>query len=71
MTELEEDSGAYERGSHWAEPDVAQAATLMRHVFEHREEGSALGLRGAAKVRAALDPNRTVREIRQRVDELG
>jgi glycosyltransferase involved in cell wall biosynthesis len=70
MTELEEDSGAYERGSRWAEPDVEHAATLMRWVFDHREESNALGARAAASIRATLDPKRTADEIRSRVAKL-
>ncbi len=70
MTELEEDSGPYERGTHWAAPDVEHAAGLMRWVYENREESRALGLRGAASVRQSLDPAVTAREILARVKEL-
>ncbi len=71
MTELHEDAGAYERGSHWAAPKVEQAAGFMRYVFEHQEEGRALGRRAAADIRRTLDPARTAAEIQQRVRELG
>jgi glycosyltransferase involved in cell wall biosynthesis len=70
MTELQEDSGPYERGTHWADPDVEHAATLMRFLFENREKGEAIGLRAAAAVRATLDPARTSAEIARRVQEL-
>ena len=69
MTELDDDAGAYERGSRWAEPDVEHAATLMRWVYEHRE-GRALGARAAASIREELDPKKTAAEILQRVREL-
>ena len=71
MTELEVDAGAYERGSHWAAPDVEHAATLMRWIYEHRAEAQALGARGAADVRRRLDPKVTAAEIIQRMQELG
>ena len=71
MTELHEDAGAYERGSHWAAPKVEQAAGFMRYVFEHQDEGRALGRRAAADIRRTLDPARTAAEIQQRVRELG
>lgn len=71
MTELSEDSGPYERGTHWAEPKVAHAANLMRWVYEHRAEGAALGARAAASLRETLDPNATAREILSRLAELG
>jgi glycosyltransferase involved in cell wall biosynthesis len=70
ITELEEDAGAYESGSRWAEPDVEHAATLMRWVYEHRAEGQALGARAAADVRRRLDPKVTAREILGRVEGL-
>jgi len=71
MTELEVDAGAYEKGSHWADPDLEQAATLMRRVYEHPEEGRAIGARAAAAIRQTLDPKRTAQEILHRVQELG
>jgi glycosyltransferase involved in cell wall biosynthesis len=70
MTELNEDSGPYERGTRWAEPKVEHAANLMRWVYEHRVEGEALGARAAADIRRTLDPNTTAAEISQRVREL-
>jgi len=70
MTELNEDSGPYERGTRWAEPKVEHAVNLMRWVYEHRAEGEALGARAAAHIRRTLDPNTTAAEISQRVREL-
>ena len=70
MIELKEDSGPYERGTHWAEPNVEYAANLMRWVYEHRAESEALGARAAADVRRTLDPNITAAEITQRVLDL-
>jgi glycosyltransferase involved in cell wall biosynthesis/SAM-dependent methyltransferase len=36
----------------WAQPSVAHAAELMRHVFEHPEEAAARGARARADIRA-------------------
>ena len=71
MTELEHDSGPYERGTHWAEADVEHAASLMRWVYEHSAKAKAIGARGAAHVRKLLDPAVTSGQIRQRVEEIG
>jgi glycosyltransferase involved in cell wall biosynthesis len=71
MTELNEDSGPYERGTRWAEPNVEHAANLMRWVYEHRAEGKALGARAAASIRATLNPALTTAQIRERVEEMG
>ena len=67
MTELEMDSGPYERGTRWAAPDVEQAASFMRWVYEHRDESKTIGARGAASIRSTLDPQVTTREILERV----
>jgi len=71
MTELNQDSGPYERGTRWAEPSVEHAATLMRFVYENRKQAEALGARGAMSVRTKLDPERTGAELLQRVQDLG
>jgi glycosyltransferase involved in cell wall biosynthesis len=71
MTELNEDSGPYERGTRWAEPKVEHAANLMRWVYEHWAEGQALGARAAADIRRTLDPKVTTREILSCFAELG
>lgn len=70
MTELEQDSGPYERGTRWAEPEVEHAGAFMRWVFEHRDESAALGARGAVTVRQRLDPKRTAAELIQRMGDL-
>jgi glycosyltransferase involved in cell wall biosynthesis len=71
--ELDRDYGsvtkpsAYEKGSFWAEPDLAHAAEQMRRLFENRDRGAEVGARGCEEIRAALDPARTVLEIVERV----
>jgi GT2 family glycosyltransferase len=40
----------YYQGFSWADPDPDHLATLLRHVFEHREEAAAKGRRAAADV---------------------
>ncbi|MEP6810546.1 MAG: glycosyltransferase family 4 protein, partial [Chthoniobacterales bacterium] len=70
MTELEEDSGPYERGTHWAAPDVEHAATLLRWVYYNRAASAALGARAAQDIRRILDPQTTAREILERAQEL-
>jgi glycosyltransferase involved in cell wall biosynthesis len=70
MTELDVDSGPYERGTRWAAPDIAHAGGLMRWVYEHRRESEAIGARAAASIRRRLDPKLTAQEISNRVAEL-
>jgi glycosyltransferase involved in cell wall biosynthesis len=70
MTVLNEDSGPYELGTCWAEPNIEHAANLMRWVYEHRAESITLGARAAADVRQTLDPQKTVAQIIERVRTL-
>lgn len=70
IVEMEEDSGPYERGTHWAAPDVEHAASLMRWVYENREAAQKLGARAAESIRRTLDPALTSAEIRERLKEL-
>jgi len=70
MTELEEDSGPYERGTRWADPKIKHAAALMRFVYRNRAEADEVGRRAAASIRTTLDPLVTSEQIRRRVHEL-
>jgi glycosyltransferase involved in cell wall biosynthesis len=51
----------------WAEPDVDQAARLMREVFDHREEASRRGERAAADIRASHGPEAAGRAMANRL----
>lgn len=41
LTPVPEDWWAYSPGADWAEPDVASASALMRHVYENQDEARA------------------------------
>ena len=41
----------YYEGFEWADPDTDHLASLMRHVYENREEGRARGLRASVRAR--------------------
>ncbi len=49
---IDDGEGVYPVGATWADPSIAQASKLMRHVFEHRDEAAARGLRAAADMAA-------------------
>ena len=61
----------YYDGFSWADPDPEHLSHLMRHVFEHREEASALGRRAAAEVQAKWTWDRAARRIVARLDGIG
>lgn len=71
MTELGQDVGPYERGTHWADPNLEHAASLMRWVYDQRAQSEALGARAAQDIRRTLDPKITAADITERVQELG
>jgi glycosyltransferase involved in cell wall biosynthesis len=70
LVELSRDTGPYRRGWRWAEPDVADAAALMRRVFERRDEARRVGERARRDVHRQLHPARIGRLVRQRLDAI-
>ena len=62
--------GPYQEGASWAEPDVEEAAKLMRLVVEQPEEARRRALRGAADVGANHGVLNRAQFIRKRLDEL-
>jgi glycosyltransferase involved in cell wall biosynthesis len=54
----------------WADPDVEQAAELMRHVFEHRDEARARGARAAQDIPRTHGPEAAGRAMVARLSSL-
>ncbi|NLE44604.1 MAG: glycosyltransferase family 4 protein [Chloroflexi bacterium] len=52
QVELEHSYGPYRAGWTWADPDLDQAAELMRRVVQDREEAAARAMQAAADIRA-------------------
>jgi glycosyltransferase involved in cell wall biosynthesis/SAM-dependent methyltransferase len=50
------DAAPYPPEAEWAEPDLAHAATQMRHVFEHSAAAAARGRQAAADIRRTHSP---------------
>jgi len=65
--------GPFQRGSLWAEPDIDHAASLMRRVYENRDDAAARGVRGRATIESTLSPAVVGSRIRILLDggELG
>ena len=66
LATLERDYGPYMRGAVWADPDLDEAARLMRLVVEQPDEG-----RRAAKRRANTSPGSAIRRSPARPSERG
>ena len=56
MTRVGERAHPYPADGQWAEPDVDQAAELMRRVFENQDEARERGARAALDIRATHSP---------------
>jgi len=69
-TELSEQAGFYQPGLRWAEPDIDDAARLMRFVFDCQEQAMEVGARGAVAVRQLLAPPVTASEISHRLQAI-
>ena len=70
LVTLERAVGPYEAGSHWAEPDLEEAARHMRWVYENREEAKLLGLRGGQRTRRELSCQAIGAVVRERFERI-
>lgn len=69
-TRLESDDGYYRRGTVWADPDLEQAAHMMRRVFQNPDEARSIGERAAVRVRAQLSPEAVGSRMLDRLSRL-
>lgn len=60
----------YWRGQHWADPDVAHAARLMRQVFDDREFARRVGVNAAASIRRSNSRAACAAAITTRLQEI-
>jgi glycosyltransferase involved in cell wall biosynthesis len=70
LVTLERDYGPYMRGASWADPDLDEAAHLMRLVVEHPELARARGERAERQIAQERDPAVTGAIVRQRLSEI-
>ena len=70
LTRLEADDGYYRRGTVWADPDLEEAARLMRRVVSDPEEARAMGARAAARIRTHFSPEAIGARMRDRLAAL-
>lgn len=54
LVELTADAGPYPKGARWADPHPEHAARQLRRLYEHREEGAAIGERARSYLEAEL-----------------
>jgi glycosyltransferase involved in cell wall biosynthesis len=64
------DAGLYPAGGTWAEPDLDDAARIMRRVWEEPEEARERGRRAAGDIAALLAPPVVGRRERRRLERI-
>jgi glycosyltransferase involved in cell wall biosynthesis/SAM-dependent methyltransferase len=64
------DADPYPTQGTWAEPKVQHAATLMRAVFDDREQATARGERAAADIRRTHSPDAAGAKMKRRLDSV-
>jgi glycosyltransferase involved in cell wall biosynthesis len=64
---ITQDLPFYRKGSVWADPNVDEAADRMRWLFEHAEDGRALGGRAQRNTRRLLSLEAAGRRMRDRL----
>jgi glycosyltransferase involved in cell wall biosynthesis len=57
-------------GAQWAEPDVEQAANLMRHVRQHSQEARARGAHARDELLERLSVSRAARFVAERLSDV-
>jgi SAM-dependent methyltransferase len=70
LTSLEQAVGPYPAGTVWADPDLDEAARLLRQVFERPDEARARGLRGRQAVQERQSLERAASFLSERVPQL-
>jgi glycosyltransferase involved in cell wall biosynthesis len=70
LVELDSNFGPYEKGNVWAEPDVEDAAQLMRWVYDNRERAAGIGEMAKKDIRELMDPMIASQEIRTRLERI-
>jgi glycosyltransferase involved in cell wall biosynthesis len=70
LVPITRDLGPYFRGNLWADPDVGAAGAFMRELAQAPDRARALGDRGRAYVARALDPDRSARLMRGRLEQV-
>jgi glycosyltransferase involved in cell wall biosynthesis len=70
LTTLEHDYGPYMRGAVWADPDLDDAARLLRLVVDHPDEARARGRVAELQIAAERHPTVTGAVARQRLEAI-
>jgi glycosyltransferase involved in cell wall biosynthesis len=68
LTEIDRDYGPYKKGMVWAEPDIDDAARLMRYVYENQDEARRVGAIAATYIKEHFSPESVGKMYAARID---
>ena len=71
IIEIEKTYGPYEKGFHWAEPDVDQASEYMKRLVEDKEYYKSVATKGEKYIKGNFSPEAISNIAKKRLDELG
>ena len=69
-TTVPENTPPYPAGAVWADPDIDEAARLMRHVYEHQDEARERGERGRQSILTQHSLERTATFLLERLPQV-
>jgi len=70
LIRLDRDVPPYKKGLYWADPDIGQAASLMRKMFEDRSYATDLGIRAKKDMQARFSYASAGRAMAERLREI-
>lgn len=68
LMSTDQNYGPYPKGSVWANPDVENAASLMRYVFDNPKIAQQVGETAASTIKSILSPQAIGGKIKERLD---
>ena len=70
LTEMKKDIGVFKKGSRWADPDIGQAASYMRRLYEDEGFRRRLSENARNHIQEKLSMDSAVGIIEKRVREI-
>ncbi len=67
LVTLDRDYGPYKKGTMWAEPNIDNAASLMRYVYENPQEAAFVGNKASQSVESQLNEKKIGGLIKKRL----
>jgi glycosyltransferase involved in cell wall biosynthesis len=70
LVKIDNDYGVYTKGNFWAEPDINEAAKLMRDVFDNRDKSIFIGAKGKDYIKKHFSPEAAGEMYKKRLNNI-